>query len=72
MMLLHDLRFAVRWLRRSPGFSAVVILSLGLGLGFNTALVAVVDALLLRPLSGARVADPVAWSAAVAALVILT
>jgi len=50
MMLLHDLRFAVRWLRRSPGFSAVAILSLGLGIGFNTALFAVVDALLLRPL----------------------
>jgi predicted permease len=47
---MHDLKFAIRWLARSPGFSAVAILSLGLGIGVNTALFAVVDALLLRPL----------------------
>ena len=47
---MHDLKFAIRWLTRSPGFSAVAILSLGLGIGVNTALFAVVDALLLRPL----------------------
>ena len=43
-------RYAVRWLLRSPGFAAVAILSLGVGIGCNTAIFAVVDALLLRPL----------------------
>ena len=52
---LSDARYAVRWLRRSPGFAAVAILSLGLGIGFTTSIFAVVDALLLRPLP---VADP--------------
>jgi len=46
----QDVRYACRWLMRSPGFTAVAILSLGLGVGFNTAIFAVADALLLRPL----------------------
>jgi predicted permease len=48
--LQHDVRYAVRWLLRSPGFAAVAILSLGVAIGCNTAIFAVVDALLLRPL----------------------
>ncbi|MGE0039666.1 MAG: ABC transporter permease [Vicinamibacterales bacterium] len=48
--VIRDVGYALRWLRRSPGFSLVAILSLGLGIGFNTAIFAVVDALLLRPL----------------------
>lgn len=48
--MLQDIRYACRWLIRSPGFAAVAILSLGLGIGFNTAIFAVADALLLRPL----------------------
>ena len=48
--LAHDVRYALRWLSRSPGFAIVAILSLGVGIGCNTAIFAVVDALLLRPL----------------------
>jgi macrolide transport system ATP-binding/permease protein len=48
--LASDLRYACRWLLRSPGFALVAILSLGLGIGFNTAIFSVLDALLLRPL----------------------
>jgi macrolide transport system ATP-binding/permease protein len=48
--LVSDVRFAFRWLRKSPGFTAVAVASLAIGIGFNTALFAVVDALLFRPL----------------------
>ena len=48
--LLKDIRYALRWMRRRPGFSAVAILSLGLGVGVNTAMFSLVDSLLFRPL----------------------
>lgn len=52
--LAHDVRSARRLLTKNPMFTAIAVLTLGLGIGLNTAVFSAIEALLLRPLPGVR------------------
>ncbi len=57
--MLRDLRLAWRMFVKNPAFTAVVVVTLALGIGLNTAVFSAVDALLLRPLPGVRAPNEV-------------
>ena len=72
---IRDLHYALRLMRRNPGFTAIVVLTLGIGIGANSVMFSVVNSLLLRPLPYANAdrlvavetMDAVRWTSSYAA-----
>jgi len=58
-VLWNDIRYGLRMLAANPGFTAVAIVSLAVGIGANTSMFSLADAMLLRPLPVARPAEMV-------------
>jgi predicted permease len=61
-MILHDVRFALRLMQKSPGFTAVVVISLALGIGANTAIFSLINAIMLRQMPVERPDQLVAFA----------
>ncbi len=74
-IVIRDLHYALRLMRRNPGFAAIVVVTLGIGIGANSAMFSVVNSLLLRPLPYANpdrlvaveTMEAVRWSSSYAA-----
>src|SRR5215510_13206890 len=58
--MLQDLIYGVRWLRKNPGFTVLAVLMLAVGIGVNTAMFSVINAVLLQPLPYPE-ADRIVW-----------